>query len=444
MIVGHSRITNTSASKSNIRNYLKSENENEKVVTLYDDYTENAFFKLVNKLSDAYEARGKELKYSLRHFYISPDEELSCKDVKTLEEVVRQTYGIDDELPVLISEHHKDKEGVGRVCHYHFLFPEVQLGGRKQITDRSSQFKNAFIGRKCEALFEHGITPSPHNKKIAEILRKDSTRLAERVAEASNIKLQPKPSKGTKRACERLKIDSNFLSKRLHDIQNWSGTRKQKALAIILEEQGLHLTRGTKTGRGQKSVMVAKMNKDGKEEIVGTLARVANIKKAYADEFNPDNFKPDLIKEIVENERRKHSDKIRQDTELDRAADAERGQRTHNGCGDAFKTNPQLSSNATKSEPNAVGTTGSNKSIIERFSDGIRSGLGNLRNLIASASLSKSRACSGFIGHIAAAPSAGFGIGLRISPNMTQEQKIKALQDFSMNWKPPNAPNYSP
>ena len=397
MIVGHSRITNTPNSLASIRGYLKAEGENEEVILRYDEDEEGCFFETVKRLSKAYEVRGNMLKYSMRHFHISPTESICADELDVMEAKLREVYQIDPALPVLIAEHHKHaSDGSDRAAHYHFLFPEVQLGARRLMSETSSQFKNNLIARSLEVEFGHEILTSRHNHKITEHLDVSSQKVASLIREAGSQVIEPQASRGSRDAMERLGINSAKLAaqvQKLAGAHTISSERRDLILSAILDEHGLHLCHGTR-GRGLQSVMLAAHDKEGRHQIIGSLRKIAQVPTSFTRHFNPENFTPNKIAERITHARRGH---------------------THT----TSQQHSPVSSHATSAKPDAFRAALPNKSAATNFGRGLGSRLSAGIPPELGAAISSNPSSAGF--------------SLMVHPNMTREQKIKAVQDFMMN-----------
>ena len=397
MIVGHSRITNTPNSLASIRGYLKAEGENEEVILRYDEDEEGCFFETVKRLSKAYEVRGNMLKYSMRHFHISPTESICADELDVMEAKLREVYQIDPALPVLIAEHHKHaSDGSDRAAHYHFLFPEVQLGARRLMSETSSQFKNNLIARSLEVEFGHEILTSRHNHKIIEHLDVSSQEVASLMREAGSQAIKPQASRGSRDAMERLGINGPKLAAQLQKLAGAhaiSSERRDLILSAILHEHGLHLCHGTR-GRGLHSVMLAAHDKEGRHQIIGSLRKIAQVPTSFTRHFNPENFTPNKIAERITHARRGH---------------------THT----TSQQHSPVSSHATSAKPDAFRAALPNKSAATNFGRGLGSRLSAGIPPELGAAISSNPSSAGF--------------SLMVHPNMTREQKIKAVQDFMMN-----------
>ena len=397
MIVGHSRITNTASSLASIQGYLKAVGENEEVILHYDEDEEGCFFDTVKRLSQDYEDRGNMLKYSMRHFHISPSVSICAYELDVMEAKIREVYQIDPALPVLIAEHQKhSSDGSARAAHYHFLFPEVQLGARRLMSETSSQFKNNLIARSLEVAFGHEILTSRHNRKIIAHLDRRSPEVASQIREAGNQVIQPQSSRGSRDAMERLSINGPKLSSQVQKLARAhaiSSERRDLILSAILHEHGLHLSHGTR-GRGLHSVMLAAHDQEGRQQIIGSLRKVAQVPTSFTRHFNPENFTPNKIAERITHARHGH---------------------THT----TSQQHSQVSGYAASAEPDAFRTASPNQSASTNFGRGLGSRLSAGIPPELGAAITSNPSSSGF--------------SLTVHPNMTREQKIKAVQDFMMN-----------
>ena len=385
------------SSLASIRGYLKADGENEEVILHYDEDEEDAFFETVNRLSKAYEDRGKILKYSMRHFHISPSESICADELDIMEAKIREVYQIDPALPVLIAEHQKhSSDGSARAAHYHLLFPEVQLGARRLMSETSSQFKNNLIARSLEVEFGHEILTSRHNHKIIEHLDVRSQEVASLIREAGNQVIKPQASRGSRDAMERLGINSPKLAAQVQKLAGAhaiSSERRDLILSAVLHEHGLHLCHGTR-GRGLHSVMLAAHDKEGRHQIIGSLRKVAQVPTSFTRHFNPENFTPNKIAE--------------------RITHARRGQ-----ANTTSQQHSQVSSRTTSAEPDAFRAASPNQSAATNFGRGLGPRLSAGISPELSAAITSNPSSSGF--------------SLTVHSNMTREQKIKAVQDFMMN-----------
>jgi len=183
-----------------------------------------------------------------------------------------------------------------------------------------------------------------------------------------------------------MKLDKKSKIKLANESFRWQ-------MSAILHEHGLHLCHGAR-GRGLHSVMLAAHDKEGRHQIIGSLRKVAQVPTSFTRHFNPENFTPNKIAERITHARHGH---------------------THT----TYEQYSQVSSDTTNAEPDAFRTASANQSTATNFGRGLGSRLsaGILPELGAAISSNPSSA----------------GFSLTVHPNMTREQKIKAVQDFMMN-----------
>ena len=195
---------------------------------------------------------------------------------------------------------------------------------------------------------------------------------------------------------ERLSINGPKLSSQVQKLARAptiSSEQRNLILSAILHEHGLHLCNGTR-GKGLHTVMLATRDQDGRQQIIGSLRKVAQVPTSFTRHFNPANFTPNKIAERITHARHGH---------------------THT----TSQQHSQVSSHTTNAEPDAFRAASPNKSASTNFGRGLRSRLSVGIPPELGAAISSNPSSSGF--------------SLTVHPNMTREQKIKAVQDFMMN-----------
>jgi hypothetical protein len=124
-------------------------------------------------VADLEDARADALRfgreYSIRHWILSPDEEISPAQLAYLIALLAVEFGFDPKLAV-VWEHHKPRALGNCNQHFHLLVREVDAitGG---VLSNSHNFKrHEKLARQLEVVWKHKLTRGSHNRAVAGAL----------------------------------------------------------------------------------------------------------------------------------------------------------------------------------------------------------------------------------------------------------------------------------
>ena len=116
-------------------------------------------------------AQSAGVKYCLRHFSLSPEVEMSRKEVGQALKMLAAEYGFGDR-PLMVVEHQKPRQGgQGYERHWHCLVGEVSPSTLRVLSNRTTHRRNEKVARMIEHDLGHPLTQGAHNRAVATALR---------------------------------------------------------------------------------------------------------------------------------------------------------------------------------------------------------------------------------------------------------------------------------
>ncbi|WP_170486576.1 MULTISPECIES: hypothetical protein [unclassified Ruegeria] len=114
--------------------------------------------------------------YSVRHFVISPNEQMSQQDFVSVFAEICFEYGVSNTSGnrASIVQHEKPrKSGIGNETHWHVAFPELDVETGRILSSRFTKLRNEKLARLCELTLGHRVVPGRFNKQVYRALEKE-------------------------------------------------------------------------------------------------------------------------------------------------------------------------------------------------------------------------------------------------------------------------------
>ena len=121
----------------------------------------------------AIKARVHKRKYSLRHFFISPDQEITQAQLRQVVRNIMDEFGVkqEDGYHAHIVQHIKYREDGSAVPHYHLLMNEVGYKNNKVMNSSSFKQKCTYVARRAELDLNHKVQPSFYSRYVIQRLK---------------------------------------------------------------------------------------------------------------------------------------------------------------------------------------------------------------------------------------------------------------------------------
>lgn len=139
--------------------YIQAMGENEDVELLYGDPSSLALF--VNTMSSM-----NNHAYVLRHFIISPEQELNDVQIERCIEAIQNEFDTGDR-PYVVARHQKIRADENDASHIHIMMAESNTSGRV-LTNKNNYKRNEKICRNLELEFGFEVIKGRHNKYVVE------------------------------------------------------------------------------------------------------------------------------------------------------------------------------------------------------------------------------------------------------------------------------------
>lgn len=271
MIIKQTRIR--TGSTATALGYIQAMGENEDVELLYGDPA--TLGRYVNTLS----AMNRHA-YVLRHFIISPEQELTGEQVDRCIEAIRTEFKTGDR-PYVAARHQKIRSDDNDASHIHIMMAESDPRG-KVLTNRNNYKRNEKICRNLELEFGFKILQGRHNK-FAVMNTEDQD--AQSALTNSGIMDGDLPmaayTNAMKAKARRVNLDLPAFHQALKDVHSINvGNERERAEYIVakLLEADVSIKQGKK-----KDVLI--LFKDDVE--LGSLARLSKLTKEDILQIGP-------------------------------------------------------------------------------------------------------------------------------------------------------------
>jgi hypothetical protein len=244
---------------------------------------ENDAIELISgNVADLEDARSDALRfgreYAVRHWILSPSQEISTEQLLYLVALLAAEFGFDLDRAV-IWRHTKSRAVDSCNQHYHLCAPEVvdAVTGRMMSSSHDWR-KHEKIARTVEVLWGHAIVPGRHTAAVVAALERKYGADADVVTALREVVPIDHPQSFDETSHQRLKrdgLDLPRLRERIADALSSSSSRVEFDAKLVA--LGLRLRAGDK-----QSTQVIE-TADG-NTLVGSLARLTRLREAALQE----------------------------------------------------------------------------------------------------------------------------------------------------------------
>lgn len=220
----------------------------------------------------AKKTRGKGGKYGVRHFTISPDQEVGEDFFERMMDIINEEYDLSDREFFAV-RHTKMRADGSKEPHFHLLVSEQNLSGDVMDAEFNYQ-KNEMLSRRLEFECGHEMTKGKHNVWAQAALRE---RGLDHIADAMDH-LTKGPlksaafSKNNYQAAKRLGVDLPKLSMEMKFISDLPMNERAEKLSALEEKYNVQFSQGQK-----RSVLIIT---DNRGELIGNANKAAGVKGA--------------------------------------------------------------------------------------------------------------------------------------------------------------------
>lgn len=307
-----SRISSGGAAGT-VAHVLNAEN-NETVEIIHGDPEQ------MNDLDQLAQVNGQ--KYSLRHFIINPEEDLTPEQWDRAIEMHKDEFGWGDREHTIVA-HRKERANGSIVEHRHLLVEDADDHGK--ILHIAHQFqRNEKLSRKMEHEFGHKLIKGKHNRAVIAALEKEGCNdVSDAMKEKRLDQGKPALAQFSSRMNARAKRLDVSLPTIANDCKKASGARGAGlALAIAERDQGVIIRRGDR----RDSVV---LEKNGEV--------IANVNKMFKGTYNTDvllRALEDGRKNLIKEEKRNAAKENRRNDEAaNKAGNQNRSERSQDVSG---------------------------------------------------------------------------------------------------------------
>lgn len=187
-------------------------------------------------------------KYGLRHFKISPGQEMTSDHAREILKDLAQEFGFDESRATLL-EHKKPRAGgKGFDRHWHAVAPEVDPVTGKVLDSSWMRPRHEKIARIAETKLGHDVVPGRWNAAVFSALENEGRH--EVAARVEPHIATTRPESGYKTAAHQMaqRKGHDLPDDRLAVREAWERSDNAEAFAAALEEQGISIRQGDKRG----------------------------------------------------------------------------------------------------------------------------------------------------------------------------------------------------
>lgn len=277
MIIKQTRIR--TGGTSTALDYIQAMGENEEVELLHGDPSSLARF--VNTMSSM-----NNHAYVLRHFIISPEQELNDVQIERCIEAIQDEFDTGDR-PYVVARHQKIRADENDASHIHMLMAESNTSGRV-LTNKNNFKRNEKICRNLELEFGFEVIKGRHNKYVVENTENPTAKMGLYLIGIADGDLPNSAfTKIMQGKAKRVGVDLPKLHKALKDVQKISSkTPKDRAEFIIqrLFDEDISLKKGDKEG----VLILYKYDEKSQRDVeFGSLQRLTKLTKENILEIYP-------------------------------------------------------------------------------------------------------------------------------------------------------------
>ncbi len=236
---------------SRITSYAVTQATNERLQVLHDDNDQ------LLVADDFAQAKGR--KHGLLHITINPDQAMADDELKRAIEAINQEFGFNKSDPYTLSMHQSKRADGSTNKHYHLVRPAADSKSDMTYKLFRSKGKDEAVSRLMEFELGHTLISGASNafaeKRLRELGRDD---YADQLAAAFRNEIRPRAaySHGEHQKAKRNNFDLPKLRQSLKELAELNRSEQPKALAELINWQGLKLTDAAQEGRGRSRIMI--------------------------------------------------------------------------------------------------------------------------------------------------------------------------------------------
>lgn len=198
------------------------------------------------------DARIWRRKFAIRHFKISPRENLTREQFDEAVNELAHEFAFDPSDAVIIGHKKKRHNETGFEFHTHVLVREVNPANGRVLSSRWSYARQEKVARVLEARWGHAIVQGQFNKQVIDALRAEGRDddAALLLGEGLDVEALPQaayPSGLVQEVKRRANRSMAEIAEAVRDARHLSNTPTE--FQDILAEQGLRVRAGDKTAR---------------------------------------------------------------------------------------------------------------------------------------------------------------------------------------------------
>lgn len=185
-------------------------------------------------------AQSENRKYSIRHFTVSPGQEISEDQTREMLRMIGSEFGFKDR-DIAVYRHVKERSDGSKTAHFHILVSEQNADGRT-MCNRANYARNEKLSRAMELKFGHKLIKGAHNRTVAQVAPNRAHKSLETLTEG------PRPrcafsGKAHQKAL-RLGVDLPAISHALNQLSGFSNAEKGAALSTLEADHNVIFERG--------------------------------------------------------------------------------------------------------------------------------------------------------------------------------------------------------
>ncbi|MCL7405302.1 relaxase/mobilization nuclease domain-containing protein [Paradonghicola geojensis] len=259
--------------------YIQAMGENEDVELLYGDPSSLARF--ANTMSGM-----NNHAYVLRHFIISPEQELTDDQIERCIESIQREFNTGDR-PYVVARHQKIRSDENDASHIHIMMAESNTAGRV-LTNKNNYKRNEKICRNLELEFGFELIKGRHNKYVIGHTENANNQLAMHLIGIADGDLPTSAyTKTMLGKAKRVNVDLPKLHTALKEVQTISTNEPADRASFIVNEllkADISLKRGNKKG----ILILYKYDEKTDSDVeFGSLHRLTKLNKNDISEIYP-------------------------------------------------------------------------------------------------------------------------------------------------------------
>ena len=217
-------------------------------------------------------ARAEGRKYCIRHFSVSPDQELTGEQLNEMLRMIGSEFAFRGR-DVAVYKHVKKRANGTDFPHFHILVSEQDASG-KTMSNRMNYVRNEKLARAMELKFGHSLVKGAHNRAVAHVA---PDHVAQRLSEITTSS-RPQSAFGSKanRKAERFGLNLPAIIQELKQLSFSSNREIGEALGALEGKFSIHFEKGDR-----RNVILIKTSKG---ETICNANRSLSIRAADVSE----------------------------------------------------------------------------------------------------------------------------------------------------------------